>query len=864
MFSSRPLFCALLFTSLSFFAQQNPKIHSHNDYSQHLPFWRAYNSGLNSIEVDVFLKNGVLFATHAENEIIATQTLETLYLKPLKKIVQTHLGNEQNIQLLIDVKSEAYSTLEAIEKILKNYPELINNPRLTFVISGNRPLVKDYKNYPNYILFDYQSLESIPNESFHKIALISLGYSAFSLWKGLDSISKADSKKIKELIDKAHVYKKPFRFWGAPDTPLAWKTFYNLGVDFINTDQPLECSNYFKKLTSTTSDIKVAFLADIHFQDIYGKFFDINYEGILNEKTNKLTLLRTMDAQLHSTRIFNENYFALFAALNDIVKKGIKLVALPGDYTDDGQAIHLRGLQQVLEYYTKTYGIQFFITTGNHDPVGPFAQESGKSDFMGIKGQPQGIYSSAKFNTQKEDELLNLISEDIKKQGYEGVLNNIKSFGFFPQENYLYWATPFSNYNPESYTYQKAIENASLEKRMYDIVTGYTIPDASYVVEATPNVWLLAIDANVYLPKDTINGNALDPKNYQGSSIGYNNVLTHKIHLLKWLKTIAADAKRLDKTLIAFSHYPMIDFNDDATETLKSFFEGNKWQLERIPDEQVAQLVSEAGITVHVAGHMHINDTGFRTFSNGKSLVNIQTPSLAAYIPGYKILTIKPNKTIEVNTITIDEVTNFNELFPLYEMEYANLKQHKKPLWNHDILKTNSYHDFTMFHLKELVRLRFLEEDWVPNFKDFMLNVTGEDLLLISFLNTELDLKTLLDKKERYKADWKIAKTKAELALKETNFNFEDFKQWDGFDIIFDFYRIRNADKLAINDIGSKKIKLYQWLFKCYKANFSKTNTDVNKQKILEFYSCFVQFLNGAPSNNFIIDYETGGLKDLD
>jgi len=78
MFSSRPLFCALLFTSLSFFAQQNPKIHSHNDYSQHLPFWRAYNSGLNSIEVDVFLKNGVLFATHAENEIIATQTLETL------------------------------------------------------------------------------------------------------------------------------------------------------------------------------------------------------------------------------------------------------------------------------------------------------------------------------------------------------------------------------------------------------------------------------------------------------------------------------------------------------------------------------------------------------------------------------------------------------------------------------------------------------------------------------------------------------------------------------------------------------------------------------------------------------------------
>ena len=608
-------------------------------------------------------------------------------------------------------------------------------------------------------------------------------------------------------------------------------------------------------------DIEIGFISDIHFQDIYGKFSDTKHKGIFNTQTNKFTLLRTMNAQLHSTRIFNENYFALFAALNDMVLKGIKYVALPGDYTDDGQPIHLKGLQQILNKYKTTYGMQFFITTGNHDPVGPFDQESGKSDFMGKNGQPQGIYSNSEGKTQTENDLPIIISKDIKKSGYKGVFNYLKTFGFYPQENYLFWATPFSNYTAATYTYKKALKNAPLENRMYTIAPGYTIPDASYVVEPTPNVWLLALDGNVYLPKDTINSTPSNPKNYNGASIGYNNVLAHKKHLIKWVKTISEQAKQQGKTLIAFSHYPMVDFNDDASPTLKTFFEGNKWQLERVPNENVAQLFSEAGITVHVAGHMHINDTGIRHFPNGKTLVNIQTPSIAAYIPGYKILKIKPNNTIEVNTVTINSVPQFNTLFPLYKKEYNYLKQQKQPLWNYDILKTNSYHDFTMFHLKELVRMRFLDNDWVKSFKDFMLNISGEELLLIPFLDSKIDLKTLINNKNNYKNTWALAEIKAKKALKNTPFKIDNFKNWTGFDMIFDFYRIRNADVLAINDIGTKQINLYKWLFK---NSNQKKITDKNREKLFQFYTIFSQFLNGAPSNHFIIDYNTGALTKVD
>ncbi len=62
-------------------------------------------------------------------------------------------------------------------------------------------------------------------------------------------------------------------------------------------------------------------------------------------RTEKYTLLRTMESQLHSTRIFNENYFAFLAALEDIVQRGIKIVALPSEHTDDGQPIHILGLK---------------------------------------------------------------------------------------------------------------------------------------------------------------------------------------------------------------------------------------------------------------------------------------------------------------------------------------------------------------------------------------------------------------------------------------------------------------------------------------------------------------------------------------
>ncbi|MGO4770491.1 metallophosphoesterase [Flavobacterium sp. W22_SRS_FK3] len=586
--------------------------------------------------------------------------------------------------------------------------------------------------------------------------------------------------------------------------------------------------------TEKNTAVKIAFIADVHLQDIFPKFEDNNYKGIKNPITGEYANIRTMSSQLHSTRIFNENYFAFLEALNDIVKRGIKQVVLPGDFSDDGQPIHVRGLRKILDKYSKEKGMSFFVTTGNHDAVKPFAQEAFKTDFLGKQGKEQ-IISSSKTNLKlKENQLEPIITADIKNWGYKETLNEMTHFGFYPKKSYLYWETPFSDYNYENYNFEKALAESVLNKRTYAVKnTNLLLPDASYLVEPIKGIWLLAIDANAYVPNQRLSGLPNDPHDFSGASIGYNNVIIYKKHLIDWIKKVSAEAKEKGKTLIAFSHYPMIDFNDDASPELKLLFGADKMQLSRVPNEEVAQIFADAGIQIHFGGHMHINDTGVRTTEKGNTLFNIQTPSLAAYLPAYKILTIHSNEAIEVETVVVNRVAKFNSLFPFYNEEYAHLESIKKPdIWNKKILKAKDYEEFTKWHLKELVRLRFLPEDFSVAFSSSFLKLSGNDLSYINKNNTEVDE-----------------------IISNHSFTKRDFESWTGFDMIFDFYRLKNADELAIPEIGLKRLKQYKIV--CEQLEKSKD------EKLVLWSKIFLKMMNGEPSDHFKINLKTKQIERI-
>jgi alkaline phosphatase len=258
MFRNLILYSFLLLSKGLMAQSPEVKIHSHNDYQQETPFWNAFSAQAASIEVDVFLKDGQLYVAHEEETINTAHTLATDYLAPLETIAARYGTQRLGFQLMIDSKTEAYTTLKAIDAALQPYLGFLwpNNPDgARIVISGKRPKPADYGQYPDYIRFDCQNMDNVPPAAWQKIAMISAGFYRLSRWNGKGRFTHKDLERVTAFITKAKSFEKPVRLWATPDSKTAWKKLYDLGVDYINTDQPQRVRIFFNGLADNESQL---------------------------------------------------------------------------------------------------------------------------------------------------------------------------------------------------------------------------------------------------------------------------------------------------------------------------------------------------------------------------------------------------------------------------------------------------------------------------------------------------------------------------------------------------------------------------------------------------------------------------------
>lgn len=256
------LFLSFFGTGNLLYSQDSVKIHSHNDYTHTIPFWDAYSNGATSIEADIFLKDNNLYVAHNQEDISPSRTLEELYLKPLETALKMKYKKEQQLFLLIDIKTDAEPTLNKLVAVLNKYKAITSDPNIKIIISGNRPNSETYIKYPAFIFFDFQELgKSISKENWEKVAMVSLDFKKYSPWNGLGRLTHDDYNRISAIIATAKATNKPFRFWATPDTKSAWKVFLELGVDILNTDSPYNCVQYIqslpKKLVTASNSSKV-------------------------------------------------------------------------------------------------------------------------------------------------------------------------------------------------------------------------------------------------------------------------------------------------------------------------------------------------------------------------------------------------------------------------------------------------------------------------------------------------------------------------------------------------------------------------------------------------------------------------------
>jgi len=632
--------------------------------------------------------------------------------------------------------------------------------------------------------------------------------------------------------------------------------------------------------------VQIAFLPDVHFHDVYAQFNDGSFKGIAYK--NKAATIRTMAAQLHSTRLFNENYFALQAALDDLVRRKVQLVVLPGDFSDDGQTVHIRGLKRMLQHYSTKHGLKFLLTLGNHDPVRPYAQPAGKADYLGADSRPLAIFSPGSEACSSKTTTA-ICTEEVKELGYSELMTELADFGFYPKASDLYWETPYSSYAETNYNYADALTQSDLSKRQFEICQqgaggaykqpGYSnchsIPDASYLVEPVKDLWLLAIDANVYKPKPGYTGKGNEAAAFEGSgNAGYNAMFDYKPQVMAWVKQVAARAKAQGKTLITFSHYPMIEFYQGQTQHIAALLGKESGQLSRSPQLQVSQRLADLGVQLHIGGHMHLNNTAVVRSDSGNSLINIQAPSLAAYIPAYKLLTLTEPEQVKVQSIVLNDVPGFNQLFTHYQKEWQQLKQDQQPVWDASLLQAKNYREFANGHLRELTRLRFLPKDWPDELRQLLLTLNGEQMLVLSQLDSKVTLgqfSPALLQQLSQSAQWQKARQKVQSQALAAGIKLDDLAKWTGFDLVLDYYRLQNAGELALPDIPAARLKEYGF----FTATLQQPNaapvqhwTDwtlaqYSSYKFAALFQIIQGFLQGQPNGDFMLNMQTGELNSL-
>jgi hypothetical protein len=230
--------------------------HAHNDYLHTRPLLDALDQGFGSIEADIFLVEGRLLVAHSILELRKERTLEDLYLKPLATRCDANQGRVYpegpELQLLIDFKSDANPTYQALNELLVRYAKLLTRLEqgevkpgaIRVIVSGNRPIETMSSQQTRLMFLDGRMNDLIEKPPVELVPLVSDQWSKHFKWQGNGEMPAEEQKKLNDIVRQTHEQQRLLRFWGAPDNQNTWKQLLAARVDLINTDKLAELAEF--------------------------------------------------------------------------------------------------------------------------------------------------------------------------------------------------------------------------------------------------------------------------------------------------------------------------------------------------------------------------------------------------------------------------------------------------------------------------------------------------------------------------------------------------------------------------------------------------------------------------------------------
>lgn len=226
-----------------------PRAHAHNDYEHPRPLLDALAQGFCSVEADIYLVDGQLLVAHNLPDVRPERTLEKLYLDPLRARAKANGGqvytNGPPFWLLIDVKTEAKSTCEALHKVLERYADLLSvttdgkfeRKAVTVVVSGNTARDGIKAQTRRWAAIDGRPPDLDTDAPAHLVPWVSDNWRNHFKWTGDGPMPAAEQTKLREFVAKAHKQGRLVRFWATPEKTTVWRELHTAGVDLINTDK---------------------------------------------------------------------------------------------------------------------------------------------------------------------------------------------------------------------------------------------------------------------------------------------------------------------------------------------------------------------------------------------------------------------------------------------------------------------------------------------------------------------------------------------------------------------------------------------------------------------------------------------------
>ncbi|HEY8929400.1 MAG TPA: phosphatidylinositol-specific phospholipase C/glycerophosphodiester phosphodiesterase family protein [Mucilaginibacter sp.] len=246
------IFVFLTFGPLTVFSQSQalPNAFAHNDYFHNRPLFDALDNGYTNIEADIFLRRGKLIVAHIIPWFKGGRTLDSLYLKPLKKHIanngnKVYKGYNEPVILMIDIKSDAEDTYAALEKVLDHYKDILSGyengglikRQVTIVLSGHKPYNMLKAEKTRYAFIDEDLRDSGKDQTPNVYQLSSCKYSKILNWDGDGLLPEKDREMLRAYCRRVHSYHSKVRLWASPEKQNCWGQLLDCGVDLINTDK---------------------------------------------------------------------------------------------------------------------------------------------------------------------------------------------------------------------------------------------------------------------------------------------------------------------------------------------------------------------------------------------------------------------------------------------------------------------------------------------------------------------------------------------------------------------------------------------------------------------------------------------------